>query len=635
MKSDILTGKPLAVLIIEDSETDALLIVRLLKKAGYDVVFEQVENAAQMRTALEKSTWDIVLSDHSLPQFNSLAALRLLQEASLDIPFITVSGTMSEETAVTMMKAGAHDYLNKANLTRLIPAIERELAQAKGRQEHRRAEAALARSEQARKSLFENVPVGLYRTSADGNILDVNPAMVKMFGYKERAALLAVNIMDLYVDRTIEEKFRTEVEKSDTISDFEAEYRRQDGTTFWAREHIHVDRDENGVPVFYEASLIDITISKRIEEEIRQRLSELEVLYQSGIALSQLANPKVIAQNIIDLLDQKMDWHHTTIRLYHPENETLELLAFNHPNLSSEEERRTAEERFKTIVVKKGQGLSGWVIQHHQVVRTGDLKNDPRYVDTFPGLQSGLYVPLRIAERVIGVISIESERANAFSESDERLTITLASQAAIAINNAQLFADLQRSNTSLTSAYDATIEGWSRAMDLRDKETEGHTLRVTDLTLRLARAMKISESELIHIRHGALLHDIGKMGVPDNILLKAEILTDDEWEKMRKHPEFAYEMLSSIRYLQPALAIPYCHHEKWDGTGYPRGLKGEEIPLVARIFSIVDVWDALINDRPYRPAWTEKQALEYIQDQSGKSFDPEVVKAFLEMIANE
>jgi PAS domain S-box-containing protein/putative nucleotidyltransferase with HDIG domain len=632
-KSEVDITLSLTVLIVEDSETDAQLIIRLLKKAGYDIAFEQVETAVQMRAALEKQAWDIVISDHSMPQFSSLAALTLLQETGLDIPFITVSGTMSEEIAVNMMKAGAHDYLTKGNLTRLIPAIERELAQAKVRRERKQAEAALARSERAHRTLFENVPVGLYRTLADGSILDVNPAMVKMFGYQKRDALLAAKIVDLYVDPTADEKFKAEVEKNDNITGFEAEYCRQDGTNFWAREHIHVVRNENGTPLFYEGSLIDITASKRVEEEIRQRLSELEVLYQSGIALSQLVNPKVIAQNIIDLLDQKMDWHHTTIRLYHPQDETLELLAFNHPNLNSEEERRAVEERFRTIIAKKGQGLSGWVVQHHQVVRSGDLKNDLRYVDTFPGLQSGLYVPIKIAERIIGVISIESEQPNAFSKSDERLTITLAAQAAIAINNAQLFDDLQRSNINLTSAYDATIEGWSRAMDLRDKETEGHTLRVTDLTMKLARAMHINESQLINIRRGALLHDIGKMGIPDSILLKPGKLTDEEWEIMRRHPAYAYEMLTPIAYLQTALDIPYYHHEKWDGTGYPRGLKGKQIPLVARIFAIVDVWDALTSDRPYRSAWTKEKSLEYIRGESGKHFDPQVVQTFLRLLS--
>ena len=159
----------------------------------------------------------------------------------------------------------------------------------------------------------------------------------------------------------------------------------------------------------------------------------------------------------------------------------------------------------------------------------------------------------------------------------------------------------------LVLAYDATIEGWSRALDLRDRETEGHTERVVDLTLRLARAMGMADTELVHIRRGALLHDIGKMGVPDSILLKPGALTDEEWVTMHRHPLLAYNLLNAISYLRPAIDIPYCHHEKWDGSGYPRGLRGEQIPLPARLFAIVDVWDALRSDRPYRKAWPEAQ----------------------------
>ena len=209
---------------------------------------------------------------------------------------------------------------------------------------------------------------------------------------------------------------------------------------------------------------------------------------------------------------------------------------------------------------------------------------------------------------------------------------TLAAQAAIAIDNAQLFENLQRSNSELIMAYDATIAGWSHAMDLRDKETEGHTQRVTQLTLRLAERMGISQEEMVHIRRGALLHDIGKLGVPDQILLKPGKLTDEEWALMRQHPTYAFEMLHTIHYLKPALDIPYCHHEKWDGTGYPQGLKGKEIPFAARIFSIVDVWDALSSDRPYRPGWPVEKIRGYIQEQSGRHFDPTVADAFLNML---
>ena len=193
------------------------------------------------------------------------------------------------------------------------------------------------------------------------------------------------------------------------------------------------------------------------------------------------------------------------------------------------------------------------------------------------------------------------------------------------------FSTIQSSQQALQQSYDATLQGWVHALDLRDKETEGHTLRVTELTLRLAREMGMSEAELEHARRGALLHDIGKIGVPDRILLKPEALTEEEWEIMRKHPVYVYELLSPIMYLRPALDIPYYHHEKWDGTGYPRGLKGEQIPLAARIFAVVDVWDALQFDRPYRKAWPEQQMREYIQEQAGIHFDPQVVEMFLRL----
>ena len=191
---------------------------------------------------------------------------------------------------------------------------------------------------------------------------------------------------------------------------------------------------------------------------------------------------------------------------------------------------------------------------------------------------------------------------------------------------------LQEANAHLLAAYEATIEGWSHAMDLRDRETEGHSRHVAELTVKMAHALNMSNEEIMHLRRGALLHDMGKLGIPDAILLKPAALTDEEWFVMRKHPQFAYDMLHPIEYLRPALDIPYCHHEKWDGSGYPRGLKGEEIPMAARLFAIVDVWDALTSDRPYRFAWSEQEALTYIRDQSGKHFDPQVVDLFFKVI---
>jgi len=207
-----------------------------------------------------------------------------------------------------------------------------------------------------------------------------------------------------------------------------------------------------------------------------------------------------------------------------------------------------------------------------------------------------------------------------------------AAKAIISMDSVQVLENLQSSPLELEAAYDAMIDGWCRALELRDIESEGHTLRVTEITVYLARAVGISETEMPNIRRGALLHDIGKMAIPDTLLLKPDKLTEEEWEVMRKHPEYAYEMLRPIAFLRPALDIPYCHHEKWDGTGYPRGLKGEEIPLAARVFAFADVFDALRSDRPYHKGWPEEKVRQYICTNSGKHFEPQVVNVFMKLL---
>ncbi|HSL44258.1 MAG TPA: HD domain-containing phosphohydrolase [Anaerolineales bacterium] len=249
------------------------------------------------------------------------------------------------------------------------------------------------------------------------------------------------------------------------------------------------------------------------------------------------------------------------------------------------------------------------------------------------GLISILYFPLLLKENAIGVfILATTDKVRQFTGSEIDLSYILSFQVSLAIANAQLYKKAQDAIINLTKAYDATLQGWSRMLDMRDHATDEHTQRVADLTVALATRMGIPEAELAHIRRGALLHDIGKMGIPDAILQRPAILSEAEWPIMRTHPEKAYQVLSQIEFLGPALDIPYCHHERWDGTGYPRKLKGEEIPMAARLFAVVDVFDALTSDRPYRKAWSEEKALAYLQEQSGKSFFPPAVKAFVEMI---
>ncbi len=294
-------------------------------------------------------------------------------------------------------------------------------------------------------------------------------------------------------------------------------------------------------------------------------------------------------------------------------------------------------EEIAQTTLKPGDGFAGQAASEHRLVNITDVREikseERQYYNLIAEKFISYYgLPLISKGEVKGVLEIFHRSMLRPDPDWLEFLEALAAQAAIAIDNAQLFAGMQRTNAELAQAYDATIKGWSRALDLRDEETEFHTQRVTDLTMGLARALGIGDGELVQIQRGALLHDIGKMGIPDRILLKTGPLTDAEWMVMRNHPVYAYELISPIIFLRPALDIPYCHHEKWDGSGYPRGLSGEEIPLAARIFAIIDVWDALLSDRPYRLAWEREQVLQYIIEQSGMHFDPKIVDAFLEYI---
>ena len=300
---------------------------------------------------------------------------------------------------------------------------------------------------------------------------------------------------------------------------------------------------------------------------------------------------------------------------------------------------------FKTDEIRKanlsvGSGLPGRAVLERVTVAFPDLKttNENYFKNMLierEGFVSYYCVPLVAKGQLKGVMEIYFRQS--FQADQEWLDFLemLAQQTAIAINNADLLNSLQKNNIELLNAYDTTLKGWVDALDMRDHETQGHTQRVTDLSIQLARLMGIKDAEAVNFQRGALLHDIGKVAVPDAILNKPGPLTEEEWVIMRKHPLHAYSLLSKSNYLEAALDIPLYHHEKWDGSGYPGGLKGDAIPQAARIFAIVDVWDALTSDRPYRKAWTKKKALQYIQEQSGKHFDPQVVSAFITILRDE
>jgi PAS domain S-box-containing protein len=365
----------------------------------------------------------------------------------------------------------------------------------------------------------------------------------------------------------------------------------------------------------------------RLVEETDRRLRQMQSLHTIDLAITSSVDLALTLSVVLEQLTIQLGVTAGTVLVYNARASTLDPIAvrgFLAPGL----------ERIK---LRLGEGLAGQAALERQAVTVDDLRRHPdvparQQIFNSDGLVFYYAEPLLSKGQLKGVLEVFSQTQ--FEPSIEWLDFleTISSQTATAIADVDLFNNLQRTNIELTLAYDATIEGWSRAMDLRDKETQGHTERVTEMAVRLGEQLGLTEDQLTHIRRGALLHDIGKMGVPDHVLLKPGPLTEEEWALMRMHPSYAYEMLSPIAYLQPAIDIPYCHHEKWDGTGYPRGLKGEQIPLAARIFAVVDVWDALRSDRPYRPSWPAAKVREHIISLSGTHFDPKVVNVFARMI---
>ena len=365
-------------------------------------------------------------------------------------------------------------------------------------------------------------------------------------------------------------------------------------------------------------------------EQTEERLRRLDALRTIDMSITASMDLRIMLHVILEQTISQLNVDAACILLFRSFDQSLEYAAsrgFRTPAL-------------KHTYLRLGESYAGQAALHRRRIAVPNLLKTPDGLSRASllyaeGFVSYFCVPLIAKGQIKGVLEIFN-RSEIDPESEwMEFLEALAGQAAIAIENATLLDDIQSAHTELMLAYDATIEGWSRALELRDKETEGHTLRVTHLTVELARAMGISNAQLVHIRRGALLHDIGKIGIPDNILLKPGPLTDEERAMMRRHSEYAYNMLSPISYLRLAMDIPYCHHEKWDGTGYPRQLKGDAIPLAARIFTVIDVWDALTSDRPYRPAWQREKVIEYIREGTGKHFDPKVVEAFLKMIAEE
>jgi response regulator RpfG family c-di-GMP phosphodiesterase len=358
-------------------------------------------------------------------------------------------------------------------------------------------------------------------------------------------------------------------------------------------------------------------------EHIQLQLEHLTALQAINTAIAgsldlhltlDIALEQIIAHLKVDAAD---------VLLLNPHTQTLEYSAGRGFNFKAIEHTR----------VHLGESFAGQSVRDRSTVFIPDLQakiNDfvqPDLILT-EGFVAYACIPLIAKGEVKGVIQAFNRTPYQASQDWLEFLEIFGRQVAIAIDSAQLFSNLQRSNVEIILAYDSTIESLSQVLDLKDKETEGHSQRVTEMTIALAQTMNMTGMELTQIRRGALLHDIGKIGIPDSILLKPGPLTDEEWVIMKQHPQHAFNILSPIAFLRPAMDIPYCHHEKWDGTGYPRGLKGNQIPMAARLFAVVDVWDALRSDRPYRKAWSAEKSHEHIKSLAGTHFDPEAIALF-------
>lgn len=795
--------KKLRVLIVEDSEDDVLLLLRELEGNDYEVEYQHIENATSMQAAIENTPLDLILCDYTLPQFQAMQALDILKHSGKDLPFIIVSGTIGEETAVEALKAGAHDFIVKGNYARLGPAIERELRDAESRRERKAAIEALHISESHYRMLFESNPHPMWVFDRESlRFLAVNDAAIAHYEYSLEE-FLSMTIKDIRPSGDVPALLHyleniTETDQTST----EWQHRKKDGNIIQVEITSH-SIQWLGRPARLVLAL-DITERKQAEESLKQRDKELELrnielmrLYRASEALltGALDDLTELGQTIVQTVLQEFEQSNCSLLLLKKNTGDLIRVAAAGPY---------AQEVGNALLNINRPGLVAKALRTAQIINSADVSKEDEYAPNWAAARSELVIPLKIGSHVIGALDVQSPEPDAFHENDERLMSIFAERAAlglertrlheqtlkqlerlgalrmidlaisnsldlrisinvvleqtikqlgvdaasvlllkpehgrleyamgrgfrtreientnlrlgdgfagkaalerrivsfedapadlndftrsklladekfvsyfgvpliargevkgvlevfhrallkpdsewlnfldnlswqtaIAVDNTLLVQGMQRSNTDLILAYEATIEGWSHALDLRDKETEGHTQRVTEMTLRLARVLEVEEEQIPHIRRGALLHDIGKMGVPDYILLKPGPLTGAEWDIMRMHPQFAYDLLSPIAFLKEALDIPYCHHEKWDGTGYPRGLSGTRIPFAARIFAVVDVWDAITSDRPYRKKWTKQKAIKFIREQSGGQFDPSIVDIFLNEIIKQ
>jgi PAS domain S-box-containing protein/putative nucleotidyltransferase with HDIG domain len=520
-----------------------------------------------------------------------------------------------------------HDVLNKRKDGTVFPvdvsirqAVTKDgpvlIAYVRDITEQKQAAQVIIESEEKFRALAENSAAGIFIHSGGRNIY-VNPmwGTITEYSILELLQKKPTDFIDPLLPKNEIEKLTARLMGESLPDRLEFNITTHYGEKRVIDLNLTSIRFENKDAIM--GTAIDITTRK-------QREHELEVIAQMSEALRISINQADVLETSISKISDILKIDGAFIALGNEQ--------------SSQVEMKIASGIWKSLegtVLPIYQGLSGHIITTSEPYINHHPQNDPYITrpDLAVQMKSIAGVPLLAAGRTVGVLVIGSKQH--LSENDLRLLKAMGDFTASALHRADLFEQSSLQAKELEQAYNSTLEGWALALELRDKETQGHSVRIANLTLKLAKRMGIPEAEMENIRRGALLHDIGKLGVPDTILLKHSTLTPSEWAIMQKHPAYAFEMLSQLKDFKDSIDIPYCHHEWWDGSGYPRGLEGENIPLAARIFCIVDVWDALTSDRPYRQAWEKQEALAHIINQAGTHFDPRIVNEFIKMIVDE
>lgn len=571
----------LRVLIVDDSDDDAKLMIRQLRNGGYDPKWKRVETAETMKAALESQQWDVILCDYKMPRFNSPAALKVLQDIKIDIPFIIVSGAIGEDTAVAAMKSGAHDFLMKDKLAKLVVAIEREIREAKIRQEKKTADEMLKKSEENFRHSLDNSPLGIRIVSADGKTLYANQEVLKIYGFDSIEEFSTIPHKKRYTpDCYAEHKKREERRKrGEIIPYYELSIIRKDGEI----RYLEVFRKQvlwNG-ELLFQALYSDITERKQAENNLLESKERYRIVVENAHeAIIITRDTNVVFAN--NAAAEQIGYSKETLtsgaftNFIHPEDRNL-VTEYSTKRLRGEEVPSIYSFRIITHDGKiKWAELNATVIEWNKKPATLNFLND-------------------ITERKM----LEEERI----ESYRRIKKTLQ----------------------------ATVQSIALLVETKDPYTAGHQQRVAQLAVAIAKEMGLTSDQQDFIYTASIIHDLGKVSVPSELLSKPTKLTEVEFNLIKTHSPSGYNILKDIDFPWPVADAVLQHHERMNGSGYPNHLQGDSILLEARILAVADVVEAISSHRPYRPSLGINFALDEISKNKGTLYDDNAVDACLKL----